>query len=820
MTNRNLNKELIKSLSIAKSENDVENAYRHTFSHYFPSSTTSPSKVDGLIESDNNRILTEFKYKVNLKDKLIKASVLVQVIYYLKRLEKKGIILPNVIFSGDVDECFCMSTGPIYKYMTKNLDWNIAPSSAASKYPEFVTELANDNEISPFVYNINNNLNFDQVIEKIKAIAEGKTFSISITKNNIVQIFKYFQDHVVTDKFLSEKDEIRKISKAADLFYNCLIDSENTFLHPRKNNILTCKGELIKVNSNLYTSFFSHFKQDYTVEELRELTSCKDRIIEEIYRRRTGTFFTPTIWVNEAHKMMTESLGQNWYDEYAVWDCAAGTAQLTRDYNFKELYISTLEQGDIDIIRDMGYNKGATIFQYDFLSEVGIEKVPENLRKCFEKKKKIIFLINPPYGTAAGWTDDFKIGISENIINKLMKNEYLGSSCQQLYAQFIYKICKLRENYNNDITLCIFSSPHFLTGPVFKPFREKIKNYFSIHSGMLFRASNFTDVSGSWGISFSIIKSEKCKNLSGIYDIKEINPETFSIELLGKKHMYSVEDDLSTWAKKKVKGTKTFDAPQMSNSINIVTDQKCMRGRIVNNSIGYILSNSNNIDNNDTNVALFSCCAAKGNGFSIIEQNFMETISLFCARKSISKNWINCKDEYQKPLDEILNTNEYKQWNIDSIVYSLFNGSSQQSSLRQIDYKKQKWNIFNHFFFMSNKEMLELANKYKFTEMYEDARKFNEDRYVYKLLEQVNLSTDAKQVLEYAREMIRKSIELRRIWHEENPEYHLDAWDAGYAQHREVWKKHFKKEFDVFRELYKSFEDRMREGVYKFGFLK
>ena len=87
--------------------------------------------------------------------------------------------------------------------------------------------------------------------------------------------------------------------------------------------------------------------------------------------------------------------------------------------------------------------------------------------------------------------------------------------------------------------------------------------------------------------------------------------------------------------------------------------------------------------------------------------------------------------------------------------------------------------------------------------MYEDARKFNEDRYVYKLLESVNLSPDAKQVLEYAREMIRKSIELRKIWHEENPEYHLDAWDAGYAQHRELWKKHFKKEFDVFKELYK-----------------
>lgn len=508
MKDKNLIRALIKSLSIAKNEKDVENAYRQILNSYFPSVTSSPNNVDGLTELENIRILMEFKYKTNLKDKLSRAIVLTQLICYLKRLEKKGIILPNVIFSGDVDECFCMSTGPIYKYMTKNLDWNIAPSSAASKYPEFVTELANDNEISPFVYNINNNLNFDQVIEKIKAIAEGKTFSISITKNNIVQIFKYFQDHVVTDKFLSEKDEIRKISKAADLFYNCLIDSENTFLHPRKNNILTCKGELIKVNSNLYTSFFSHFKQDYTVEELRELTSCKDRIIEEIYRRRTGAFFTPTIWVNEAHKMMTESLGQNWYDEYAVWDCAAGTAQLTRDYNFKELYISTLEQGDIDIIRDMGYNKGATIFQYDFLSEVGIEKVPENLRKCFEKKKKIIFLINPPYGTASpgSHSGEHKDKMAKTFVNNVMLTNKIGRCSEQIYSQFLYKIILLKEEYLNNISLAIFTPPNFISSTSFENFRYHFSKNFKFVNGMLFQVSEFSDVKGSWGISFTIWK--------------------------------------------------------------------------------------------------------------------------------------------------------------------------------------------------------------------------------------------------------------------------------------------------------------------------
>lgn len=302
--------------------------------------------------------------------------------------------------------------------------------------------------------------------------------------------------------------------------------------------------------------------------------------------------------------------------------------------------------------------------------------------------------------------------------------------------------------------------------------------------------------------------------------MKVLNQETFEIEKIGEKLIYSVPAEIRTtnWCRTELVNIPKIECPNLTNYKNISEKNTT---KISINALAHMIYDTNDVYHNTEGVLILALPFSSARGsFSIINENFLKSVACFCARKIIFPNWTNCSDQYMKPADEILNSDIYKQWNFDTIVYSLFNSHSQQSSLRQIDYKKQKWNIFNHFFFMSNKEMLELANKYKFTEMYEDARKFNEDRYVYKLLEQVNLSTDAKQVLEYAREMIRKSIELRRIWHEENPEYHLDAWDAGYAQHREVWKKHFKKEFDVFRELYKSFEDRMREGVYKFGFLK
>ena len=162
----------------------------------------------------------------------------------------------------------------------------------------------------------------------------------------------------------------------------------------------------------------------------------------------------------------------------------------------------------------------------------------------------------------------------------------------------------------------------------------------------------------------------------------------------------------------------------------------------------------------------------------------------------------------------------YEQWVNDAIVYSLFNTSSQQSSLRGISYKSKEWNILNHFFFMSVAEMKDLANKNGFQEMYADAKSFGEDRYVLKQLNSVMLSDDAKEVLESARELVRKSMAMRKTWHSDHPELHLQTWDAGWAQMKPMLKEAFKDEYKKFTDLYKRFEDRMRTGVYEFGFLK
>ena len=116
----------------------------------------------------------------------------------------------------------------------------------------------------------------------------------------------------------------------------------------------------------------------------------KKKVIEK--QRRLGEFFTPTIWVDEAHKMISENLGADWKEKYVVWDPAWGTGNLTRDYKFKELYCSTIEASNIHSANQMGYNPEATKFQFDFLNEED-SALPKPLQDAINSGKEILFLI-------------------------------------------------------------------------------------------------------------------------------------------------------------------------------------------------------------------------------------------------------------------------------------------------------------------------------------------------------------------------------------------------------------------------------------------
>lgn len=296
--------------------------------------------------------------------------------------------------------------------------------------------------------------------------------------------------------------------------------------------------------------------------------------------------------------------------------------------------------------------------------------------------------------------------------------------------------------------------------------------------------------------------------------------DNFEIFKNGNKVIYNTDNVIpaSEWVRKPIKSLKTYDAPQMKSALNWNQSGKGCRGNMIENGLGFFYNNSNNVDKNDNNVGLFTSPFSSGSGCSIGYDNFDRVCLLFTSRKMIVKNWINSKDEYLAPNEE---HGDFEQFKYDSLVYSLFNSASNQSSLRQVDYKENLWNIKNEFFWMSVNRMKELSDQNGYDGLYNDART-SSDRHTYKLLfgeERIydKLSPDAKLVLEKATELVEISIQMRQLI--ANDENHLDSWDAGYAQLKLIWKEYFPEQFKELRQLYKNMEDRMRPLVYELGFL-
>jgi hypothetical protein len=799
------------TISAFLNEKDVENFYRQTLTKKYGDIVfNSPFGCDGYGESKkfDIRTMCEFKNRLELYLRANQIKVLAQAIYYIKKFELSGKILPTTIFIADRDECFVVHTNTIFKYLSMDLDWNIAPSDA-HKNLELVSKMFEDTDINPHVFSIKN---VSDCIDKIKDLTDGVKRLIPITPHNVTEVFKHFEDKVIGKHKLDT-------NQLANLFVQLLVNPDENYLHPvnrRKTVVTKAFNEVNLKSREAFTSFFSHFSREYTPKQRENLTAVVDRLIQDVTRRKQGEFFTPTIWVDKAHEYITSVYGEDWKEKYVVWDPAWGTGNLTRDYKFRELYVSTLNYSDIQTAEQMGYNPEAKKkFQFDFLNDP-YEYLPEKLRMAIENGKQIIVLMNPPYARSNG---DGKVGtvgkdVAKTMISEEMKINKWGSSSSQLYSQFLYRIYTLNEK--NNIHIAFFSKSVYKTGETFKNFRLNFYKKYCYSKGFLFSASHFSDTADSWGVDFSIWKNGVETKNSLPINVLDYTIDGF-VEIC-TKNLYNMDynQKASDWVKRKLKGNRTVDKPQMTSALKVKNSSGDL---IIENSLGCFMNKMNSVMVNDTWVSLFSSSSSKGNGgVSILPENFLEVTTLFVARKTISQNWINDKDEYFEP-----NTNhsEFETFTKDSIVFSLFNSSSEQSSLRQVTYKDQLWDIKNQFFWMSKEEMANLANNNNYTELYNDART-DSDRYVYNLLfgeQRVydQLSDEAKDVLDCGTNLVRLSFGMRRNFADDTN--HLNSWDAGYAQLKLLWKEYYPEQFKEFRAKYKVLEEKMRPMVYELGFL-
>lgn len=799
----------------SKKEKDVENIFRTELKNrYTGCNITSQYGTDGILELGNFKMLLEFKYNEYLKEKVEQCNVLAQMLYYVKKMEDMGERLPDILFVGDVNECFALHTNVLLKYMNYNIDWKIAPSDAHRKNPTLIQAMISDTDISPFVFDIDELFDFANVVKKIDDIKSGTVRKVRITRKNITTVFGEFIKRLLPKSQLSVEDK-------ANLFMQILLDPDNHYT--RKGKLLTINFGKLNMDESKFNSFFGHFdREKYTPEEKEMMVSNKDMLVDDVVRRKGGEYFTPIPFVSLAHEYISRAFGDDWKEKYIVWDPAAGVSNLTRDYKFKELYISTLEQTDIDTSNMARYNPNAIKFQFDFLND-GFSKLPDGLKKAIAQKKPIIVLMNPPYGTAANTVhnNSSKTGISNTNILHRMKSDGWGRCTENMYAQFIYRIYKLNTRTKN-IQLAMFTKSSILTMEAYSEFRKHFFDTYVYDTGFAFSSKWFSDTAGTWDVLFSIFKHGKDTNDLFSADIADIDDGDITPTKKTVKMYYNPDKIQSTYIKYN-KVTKTF--PKMSSyAICKETDRGVDFGV---NAIALLASSSNVVYNNNEGVYILTAGMTQSLGKYFVEPgNFHQCNSLFAARKLITgkyATWINDKNTYLPP-DET--HPKYQQFANDAIIYALFNNSSQQSSLRNVMYKNKSYDIKNEYFWLSKTKMLALSNAVGNSDIYSDA-KYADERHVYNVLFSQagiygTLSPLAKQVLDTATALLEKTMPNRDLYNQTitGVKDQVNTWDAGYAQLKNMWNEYYPDEFKAFRTLYEQFADYLRPMIYELGFLK
>lgn len=796
------------------------------------------NNTDGYIEITDTTtpyaLLVEAKRDLNLSaNKKDRATVYAQVCWYLRNLPTTGARTPSVVVICDTDEIFAMPANKLDKYTTNDTyPWHNYSASTMHQDATLLADLIQDSNLHHvYVHDIQAGFDPNMFLWAVDAMGQRtKPLRVPINKESMDHVFTRFKMEVLgTDATgLKNKDEI-------SLFIDILRGNSDIYAHPKKPNTLVVGDKHITLDTYRFEQFWSQYVVgDYTLVELKSLTEVADTLIEETDRRFTGDFWTPPRWVDKAHEYIEDALGRDWKQEYVVVDPACGTLNLTRDYRFKELYASTLFQEELDIASD--YNPEATKFQYDFLNDdmqlyedsmtadkalelarAGELKLPLGLVEALAANKPIVFFANPPYGQHSNQDETSKLGIATTGIRELMsktKHPY-NHAKRELYTQFIWRTKELAKvfGYTSDFHFFFFNNKTFLTSPSFAKFTDELTSEFSFRDGFMMNAGEFSGTSATWGIVFSHWEVHGSNQSEFPHAILE-SDKSLNIKKTGEWSGKRVPKDhtINTWFTSSVKGLPAMDtyiATKNGYEQPTAKDKK----KPVQGSMGGLHLDGPNVQFSDKYIGMYSMPVTFAAGHSITRDNFTRAAVTFSIRRSVQEDvaakkllWVRDKDIFTRPPESLLTP----EFIADCVIYSLFDRQSNQTSLRDYEYKGKTYRVINEFFPYSTTDMLELAQKYR-NRTIEGDLTGEDERFVHTWLEdhRDNLSGEALAVLELAWEINENSFDKRATHAAISPRYQVESWDAGWKQ---IAAMVFGRD-RVDNEIYDAYYTKWREAV-------
>lgn len=551
-------------------------------------------------------------------------------------------------------------------FYQNDFNWNVTPSNHETKEFKQVYDLCKnileDNSIL-FFYDKDEKEFKDFINLNFKTDSEI-TEKISVTKNNFTFVFQRWLEKVKPTIDIDWNEANKENIISADFFLADIISDNNESIKDNLNVVLKQKEyyynkERKRIGGfsfdtvgftdrqKAHKEFWNIYNRPPKEEYWEYMILRRDLLVPQNIREIKGSYFTPKIWVEKSQQYLADVLGEDWQDEYYIWDCCAGTGNLLNGLtNKRNIWASTLDKADVDIMRDMvlnGWNMFENhIFQFDFLND-DFSKCPEELQDILnneEKRKKLVIYINPPYGEA---TSSKTIVSKESrhkdgIFISKIKEKYqsiLVQGTKELFILFLFRCYK-------EITNCIianFSTLKGLQGVNYKEFREvfipKLEKLFIVP------AYTFDNVDGNFPIGFFIWNTKiKEKFNSIIVDIFNENNEFLD----NKTIEVTPKNNIKDWLRK-------------------YNDNE--------NSIGWLVRGSSDVHNRVVFITSqpSESVLKASNANKISTKNFIENCIFHTIRKIIKDIWVNDRDQYLYPSKEYELDKEFQ---INCLIYSLF----------------------------------------------------------------------------------------------------------------------------------------------------
>ncbi len=680
------------------------------------------------------------------------------------------------------------------------------------------------------------------------AIKSGDIIRTQITPDNLKQVFDKWVVMIGKEITGVNEDEYALLF-FADIMSDGTVSTHANLpaelLHKNGAPVFMHDGKIYDLgNKEGYRQFWAIYNRPPKQEYRNYLLERRDSLIPLDERSFKGAYYTPLAVVDKAYDKLAETLGKNWQKEYIVWDMCCGVGNLeVKHSNPRNIFMSTLDAADVDVMKATKTCVAATRFQYDYLNDditddgkidyTLTNKIPLGLHRAIAEGKKILVLINPPYAEATnadnvsseshieGKTDVSKTGTANHMLG-------YGYAKRELFVQFIARIAEELPT----ATLAMFSTLKYVNAPNFELFREKWDaNYLG---GFVVHSKSFDGLKGNFPIGFLVWKTNNSKtykvskNLIGLAEEKSSNSKTkkdFPTEIItdvldknanpiGEKNFYNLPNDifLNSWLPRlKTNCTKI----PLKNAVS-PREGKAKVTLWVDNALGYLLSNGNDVQHSSQQTAMLSSVYNTGGGFYVVEQNLWQAAIIFTVRRVIKATWLNDRDQFLQPTEPL--THEFKG---DCLIWMLFNGSNLTASANDLEWNNKKWSIVNHFIPFTEEEV-------------GSPDRFESDFMVKYLSETYKVSKNLIGFAELSSEANHVLAEGKKLWqayfsktdtHIVREELKLNRADVGWYQIRKALQARNASgdtaavSFKPFEEAYKNLTEKLQPQVYELGFL-